>query len=146
MLWPTQIAEKIRADHAVVKKEADLVRARLAALKPGEGLPAEVDIELEGMMQMVLDHLDREEALVLPELADGDAWAGDRTAMLLGHHAAERATIADLKERLRVHAADAIPAVLAWLDEIEAEATRENKELLNARVMADTPSNFDPGS
>lgn len=144
-IWPSEIARMVREDHAALMVAIQRLRRLLEARDPRGGLPGDLDLQIEGLMQLALDHLDREEALVLPELTDGDAWAPQRVALLLGHHEAERAVVADLRERLRARGPELRQRLFSWLDALEAEILREDAELLNSQVMRDLPLDADPG-
>lgn len=134
----SECREVLRAQHANLRKTIDVARAAALKALDQRGSAGELQTAVSSLQRELLAHLADEEKLLAPILPKLDAWGPLRLDLLKAEHAHQRAVLA----LLAGHDAWPAPSVvagrtLALCDDILADMTFEERELLNEKVLRD---------
>lgn len=140
MTSPTQeeVRDHVREEQASLRELVQGVRASLC-VDASEAPPWRPTFELCEALERYLDY---EDAVVVPLLADADAWGPIRVARLDDEHRAQRSMIAALREDIG-SGARSVPELveeIRWFaSALERDLAEEARLVLDADVLHDEP-------
>jgi len=138
-LRPSQVRIRILREHSAIREQLELLEAHSARLLAGHpGSFVEAQRELQSFHHVLREHIDFEDALLVPALADTDAWGTLRAQKLASHHKEQRQQM----EALATRSLSEPPAGLARLltgliDELRTDMNAEEREYLSADLLRD---------
>ncbi len=97
-LFPVELRRIFLDEHAHLRRELDVLEGLLARAADA-AVADELRRRASGFSTQLLAHIDHEERLLRPLLAD-DAWGQQRVNVMDGDHAVQRARLAELEEQL----------------------------------------------
>ena len=138
---PSQVRRRILEDHTRIREALDALEVPSRALRAGEAkalVPAMY--ALRDLAQRFLDHLDLEEAILVPALYDADAWGPERAELVASEHAEQRGELLDLLEQLARPATS--PAIvgkrlLEWIEALRFDMEHEEVAVLDPDLLRD---------
>ena len=148
-MWPAEVRERIRADHADLRLRIEQVGPLLEELGRGSPLTLDAAKRIHSLVERVREHMRLEEEILVPALAETPGFGNVRVAELTSHHEEERATIQRILTRLAADDEDS-PAVALelarWLQELCEESEEEDQRLLTRKVLDDDVIQVESGS
>lgn len=138
-LKPSQVRARILREHSVLRWQVDQLAELAVGLAAGDAsASARVLVLAQALYRDLHEHIDFEDALLLPALRECDAWGPVRAADLAQHHALQRVQLCELAER----SAAASPFALAHLVtdiivELREDMAHEDRDLLSADLLRD---------
>ncbi|MDH5671462.1 MAG: hemerythrin domain-containing protein [Myxococcales bacterium] len=143
---PSAVRERIVEEHARLRQQLDALDSAANRLET-EGqaaLPEALELS-RGFHEALRDHIDLEDAILVPTLREADAWGPERADRLAEHHRQQRAEIRALGE---ADAAEADPVALAdrlrqLCREIREDMKHEESGVLSADLLRDDPVAID---
>jgi hypothetical protein len=130
---PSGVCRRISAEHEALRRKLEELREAASALAAGLETTADRALALARSIWADLhDHLDFEEAILLPVLRETDAWGTVRAEQLVRHHQDQRATFS--QPNLEILAAEP-PATVARvlhavIDDLMADMAHEESDVL----------------
>jgi iron-sulfur cluster repair protein YtfE (RIC family) len=140
-MLPSQVRSTILEDHAHLREQLDALEALAQGLVAGRTEPlVEALAALRRMKRRFFDHLDLEEAIMVPALRDADAWGPERAQLVLDEHRDQRAELEALVVEL--NRADTTPDVvgqriLVWIEALRVDMVHEEKAVLHPDLLRD---------
>ena len=137
---PSEVRERILADHVILRRmlERVEVRARRVLQRRGRRSSGLYD-ELQALEERLRRHFELEERILVPSLRAADAWGPERVAQFHEEHARQREIMdgfARWGERPSIELALMVWGFVRLMLEDMAE---EEKISLNDRVLRDDP-------
>jgi iron-sulfur cluster repair protein YtfE (RIC family) len=140
---PSEVRRRVLDDHEAIRAmlaEVDELARRLLA---GEDeLAAPLRARGMALQARLLQHLELEEANLVPALREADAWGEERVARLLAEHAEQRAELArllaDLRDRARP-ARELARELRRVAKDLLVDMDHEEATALGADVLHDDP-------
>jgi hypothetical protein len=124
------VRRQILADHAELRHAIDSVRA--------VDEPSRLAASAAALFELLVAHLDYEEAALKPLLRSMDGFRRERVRLLQEEHAAQRRALARLGEEIATAPARGlVVTVRAFLDSLEAEMDGEERDLLDGWMLRD---------
>lgn len=138
---PSQIRERILADHDALRKDLEELDSEACAVLEGDRpLLGVLRSDAERLLDQLQVHMRWEERYLLPALRNADAWGRERAQRMLADHREQRDTIALLVERLRDQkrpAAMIARDVAGLVELLRLDMREEERDLLDERVLRD---------
>jgi iron-sulfur cluster repair protein YtfE (RIC family) len=146
-MLPSQVRRTILDDHEHLRAALVALEKLAQALTEGDHEPlAQALAALRAMKQRFFDHLDLEEAIMVPALRDADAWGPDRAELVLNEHREQRAELEALVQELG-RAGTAPPVVgqriLSWIEALRADMVHEESAVLSPDLLRDDVISID---
>lgn len=140
-MLPSQVRRTILDDHEHLRGALSALESLAKALARGHAEPLAAALEaLEAMKGRFFDHLDLEEAIMVPALRDADAWGPERADLVLREHAEQRVELEDLVVELRREdlATEAVgKRILAWIEALRVDMEHEESAVLDPDLLRD---------
>lgn len=147
-LWPSRIRQRILADHAAIRIMIDQIAAMLHGEGDGIRTATLLARRCSDLLLFLVEHMAREEQLVIPALKEADAWGDVRTAQLREHHKSQRSELLEVLEHIHQPAArveEIEAALVALIEDLRADMEQEERGLLSPNVLKDDPISVDTG-
>jgi hemerythrin-like domain-containing protein len=138
---PSEVRERVLADHEVLRQSLDdLERRAQAAIGGGEDRAPELRADAERFLATLQRHMRWEDRFLAPALREADAWGVERAARLDAEHREQRELLHHVLEGLRdltrpgpVVAANLLDLVRLLREDMDDE----EEALVNPRVLRD---------
>ncbi len=140
-MLPSQVRRTILEDHEHLRGALSALEALADALVAGDRAPAaEALAALHAMKQRFFDHLDLEEAIMVPALRDADAWGPERAQLVLDEHREQRAELEAMVQEL--DRPDVSPETIgrrirAWIEALRVDMEHEESAVLSPDLLRD---------
>ncbi|MGF1466379.1 MAG: hemerythrin domain-containing protein [Sandaracinaceae bacterium] len=142
---PSQVREKILAEHAKLRTRIGELRAVLDEV--GDAAASTRDDLRRSVLDLLTAleaHIDHEDEVLLPTLRTIDAWGEERARRLGAEHAEQRTWIAE--QRAKIGAGPIrVAAVRAFLDRLEKDMEVEEASSLSPDLLTEYPFPVDLG-
>ncbi len=146
-MLPSQVRRTILDDHAYLRGALDALEALAEALLGGDSEPlAPALAGLHEMKQRFFDHLDLEEAIMVPALRDADAWGPERAQLVLDEHFEQRAELEAMVKELEgegVRPEVVGERILAWIEALRVDMEHEERAVLSPDLLRDDVISID---
>lgn len=126
-LFPPELSHVFLDEHSHLRKELDALEGLLMRVSE----PAVADDlrrRVFGFSTQLLAHLEHEERLLRPLLAD-DVWGYQRVAVMDGDHAAQRARLAELEKQLTGGVERWGASLQRFIELLRADMASEDREI-----------------
>jgi hemerythrin-like domain-containing protein len=141
LMRPSEVRERVLADHEVLRQSLDdLERRAQAAIGGGEDRAPELRADAERFLATLQRHMRWEDRFLAPALREADAWGVERAARLDAEHREQRELLHHVLEGLRdltrpgpVVAANLLDLVRLLREDMDDE----EEALVNPRVLRD---------
>ncbi len=127
-IFPAELRRIILAEHDQLRAEVDALTALLPRASDAR-VADELRQRVQGFSTRLLAHMDHEERVLRPLLAD-EAWGQQRVSVMDADHAAQRARVAEISQRVSGPASEWSGAVARFLAAVRADMVSEEKEAL----------------
>jgi hypothetical protein len=128
----------LREQHAHLRETIEMARAAARNTLATGRSAGPLQIAVTALERELLAHLADEEALLVPILANLDAWGPIRLGLLRAEHAHQRAVLTVLTGRPAWPAPTLVAGrTLSLCDDLITDMEFEERELLNERVLRD---------
>lgn len=136
---PSQVRSRILAEHAALRAELDRLTAVTEQLQAGcAGALAQAIDMAQSLYRSLRNHIDFEDALLVPALRDTDSWGPVRAERLTRHHAEQRSELRALSERSAIMPAQGLVQLLvALIADLRADMDYEDQEVLSSELLRD---------
>jgi hypothetical protein len=130
---PSGVCRRISREHDALRQKLDELREIASALTAGSEPTVDRALTLARSIWADLhDHLELEDAILLPALRECDAWGAVRAEQLVRHHTEQRAafsqhSLAGLSTELPATVARFLHAVI---DDLMADMAHEERDVL----------------
>ena len=143
-LAPSEVRERIHADHERIRHLLDHVREHSGTLKAGsdDKAFAALNEHAHNLLDVMLIHIDLEDRILAPALRDTDAFGPVRADRLVSEHVLQRSHLRELLEAVRARELDAqslAERMTALVEMVQADMESEEKDLLNQKLLNDEP-------
>jgi iron-sulfur cluster repair protein YtfE (RIC family) len=137
-LRPSQIRARILREHIALRSTLDRIAAQALQVSAGEAPPEQLLQLAQELYGELREHIDFEDALLVPALRDVDAWGAIRASELERHHREQR----DSLRVLAVESTSQTPSALAvsvtgLIAELRADMSGEDCALLSSELLRD---------
>jgi len=140
-MLPSQVRRTILEDHEHLRGELVALESLANVLAAGHREPLAAALSaLEAMKQRFFDHLDLEEAIMVPALRDADSWGPERADLVLREHGEQRAELEELVVQLAQPgiAAEAVGRrILSWIEALRVDMDNEETAVLSPDLLRD---------
>jgi iron-sulfur cluster repair protein YtfE (RIC family) len=138
-LRPSQVRARILREHAALRSKLDRLAELTAQLEAGlEEAPGQVLELVQALHRDLQDHIDFEDELLVPALAEVDAWGPVRAAELMRHHTEQRAELLALTERSASESPDGlVHLVVELIADLRKDMAHEDSDLLAPDLLRD---------
>ena len=140
-MLPSQVRRTILEDHEHLRGELVALESLAKVLAAGHREPLATALSaLQAMKQRFFDHLDLEEAILIPALRDADSWGPERADLVLREHTEQRAEFEQLVVQLALPgiAAEAVGRRIAtWIGALRADMDHEDTAVLSPDLLRD---------
>lgn len=141
---PSEIRSVILAEHAVLRSRLDEIEAALERSAADGTSRRSLPGQLTRFCEEFLRHIEHEETILMPVLADIDNWGPIRIEQMDAEHAEQRRTMDELSRRSPdPDFAGYAATVRAFVREIRADMESEERECLSRDVLRDDTTNID---
>ncbi len=140
-MQPSQVRRRILEDHEHLRGALNALEALADALVAGDREPVAAALAaLHGMKDRFFDHLDLEEAIMVPALRDADAWGPERAQLVLDEHREQRAELEEMVREL--DRPDVLPETIgrrihAWIEALRVDMEHEEAAVLSPDLLRD---------
>jgi iron-sulfur cluster repair protein YtfE (RIC family) len=128
----------LRAQHARLRVTIETARAAARIALAAGGPAGPLQMAVTALERELLAHLADEERLLVPIMANIDAWGPTRLGLLRAEHAHQRAVLAVLTGQPAWPAATLVAGrTLSLCDDLITDMEFEERELLSEKVLRD---------
>lgn len=142
---PSQLRKKILAEHVIIRgkvKEAEALAGRVLGGDATAELPMRA--HATDLVELFREHLEMEDALLVPTLRNIDAWGQIRAERVAREHEWQRAALERLEQAAKREAtADVARAVESLGKELLADMKDEDETILSPNLLKDDPITVD---